>query len=378
MRKLILLSFFNYILLNAQSSNIISREWTSFVQAIKVSTKNEKKFKLTGNIKVEPKDKIAWGGLWVRIDTKDGEPGYFNNMGDRKVRINEWKEYNIEGTISKNSESLNFGGLCMNNGDFYFDNLKLFIENETGIMEEISIVNGDFEKTVINNTMENWFEAIRPNKNIRITNFKISSSKDAISGKKSLLISGSKIKIPEYDHGKIGKDNAENPQIDNMISMLEDLKDRVENKVKNLPQKHVDHLHDPKANRIGALVMHLAAAEVYYQKYTFGESVFEKKNPELWKAGMNLDDAGRELLQGKPISFYLDIYNKVRAKTIEELRKRDDVWFRKVNTGNSISNQYAWFHVMEHQSSHLGQILFLAKRLPPIQEELKIQETIKN
>ena len=57
-----------------------------------------------------------------------------------------------------------------------------------------------------------------------------------------------------------------------MISMLEDLKARVERIVKDLPQEHVDHLHDVKANRIGALIMHLAAAEAYYQKYTFNKN----------------------------------------------------------------------------------------------------------
>lgn len=42
-----------------------------------------------------------------------------------------------------------------------------------------------------------------------------------------------------------------------------------------------------------------------------------------------------------------------------------------------MSNHYAWFHVMEHQSSHLGQVLFLRKRIPP-EAELKIPETIKD
>jgi hypothetical protein len=38
-----------------------------------------------------------------------------------------------------------------------------------------------------------------------------------------------------------------------------------------------------------------------------------------------------------------------------------------------MNNYYGWFHVMEHQSSHLGQILFLKKRIPPetIIENLK-------
>ncbi len=375
MKKLYVVVFFMSMAMYSQSNNVISRNWTSFLQSIEVTSDKEAKFKLMGSLKVMPKDDKAWAGLWIEVETKNGELDSSDSMGER-VKTNVWKEYSIEGTINKNTKRLNFGGLCLYNGDFYFDNFKLFIENDKGVFQEVNIVNGNFEKQVVNNKIENWFESSNTTI-IRVKEFDISSSNDAISGKKSLLIKGSGIKIPKYEFGKIGKVNAENPQIDNMIAMLEDLKDRVESIVKDLPKEHVDHLHDEKSNRIGALVLHLAAAEVYYQKYTFGESVFDKKDPELWKVGLDLGDKGREMLKDKPISYYLELYDEVRKKTIEELRKRDDVWFKQVNAGKSISNQYAWFHVMEHQSSHLGQVLFLRKRLPPLNKEVKIKKELK-
>ncbi|RBW59329.1 hypothetical protein DS884_06210 [Tenacibaculum sp. E3R01] len=378
MKKLFFIFFLFSISIFSQSKKEISRSWTSFTQSIDITSDSEIKFKLIGSIKVEPADKIAWAGLWARVDTKNSERGFFDNMQDRGVKDNNWKEYTIEGTLNKNSKSLNFGGLCINNGKFYFDNIKLFIEDENGEFKKVSILNSDFEKKVANQEIKSWRESTNKKKIRRIKEFKLSSSSDAVSGKRSLLIIGSGIKVPEYEYGKIGKKDAENPQIDNMISMLEDLKARVHRIVKNLPLEHVDHLHDPKANRIGALVMHLAAAEVYYQKYTFGKSVFEEKEPELWKAGMDLDEKGREILKGKPISYYLEIFDAVRKKTIEELRKRDDKWFKEVNPGKTLSNQWSWFHIMEHQSSHLGQILFLRKRLPPIKKEVKIKEQVKN
>ncbi len=370
---LFVVTFFSY----AQEKSI-SRDWTSFTQRIDITSNSKKKFKLTGSIKVNSDDKNAWAGLWARVDTKNDEPGFFDNMQDRGVKINIWKEYTIEGSIDKNSKYLNFGGLCLYNGEFFFDNIKLFIEDEKGEFQEIPILNGDFEHPITNNQVKNWNESITSKKTVRIKEFNLTASKEAKSGKQALLITGKGINIPEYESGKIGKKNADNPQIDNMISMLEDLKGRVERVLKNLPQEHVDHLHDEKANRFGALVMHLAAAEVYYQKYTFGESIFNKENPKMWEAGLDLGDKGREMFKGKPISYYLDLFTKVRKKTIEELRKRDDTWFKKVNAGNSMSNQYSWFHVMEHQSSHLGQILFLRKRLPPIKKDVTIKETIKN
>lgn len=379
MKRIILPIVFLLLLTNVlQAQKVVSRNWTSFTQQIEISSDSEKKFKLVGSIKVEPADGKAWAGLWARVDTNNDEPGFFDNMGDRPVKSNVWKEYTVEGTINKNSKSLNFGGLCLFNGKFYFDNFKLFIEGDDGKFQEIPILNGDFEKSIKNNEVDSWYESIRKKNTVRVKEYKLTANKDAASGKQALLITGSGIKVPEYEFGKIGKKNAENPQIDNMISMLEDLKSRLERIVKNLPQEHVDHLHDEKANRFGALVMHLAAAEVYYQKYTFGESIFDKEDPELWSVGLDLGDKAREQFKGKPMSYYLDLFDKVRAETMKQLRKRDDLWFKEVNAGKSLSNQWAWFHVMEHQSSHLGQILFLRKRLPPIKKEVKIKEQVKN
>lgn len=57
--------------------------------------------------------------------------------------------------------------------------------------------------------------------------------------------------------------------IGNMVSMLESLRARVIGSVEGLNQEQTDFLLDDKANRIGAMIMHLAATEVYYQALTF-------------------------------------------------------------------------------------------------------------
>ena len=52
------------------------------------------------------------------------------------------------------------------------------------------------------------------------------------------------------------------PQIGALISMMDDLKTRVTNQVKNLDQEGTDFLLDEKANRIGALILHLLQPNV--------------------------------------------------------------------------------------------------------------------
>ncbi len=365
---------FNSVL-EAQETSEVSRRWTSFVQVLDIESSSRKNFKVIGSIKVETEDSTAWAGIWARIDTKDNESGFFDNMGDRPVSSDVWQSYEVNGVLDENSKRLNFGGLCQSNGKFYFDKFELYVENESGELERVEIENPDFETKINDKSIPKWNQGISKEKTTRVKEYHVSSSQDKASGMYSLLIEGSGIK-PDT-RGTIPKVEGASPQIGAMISMLENLKSRVEYAVSSLSQYELDHLHDEDANRIGALIMHLAAAEKLYQVISFEGRRFNEEEKEEWEAGLNLGDEGRNKFKGHNVQYYLDIYNEVRLKTIEELKKRDDKWFEEVQLINGLSNHYCWFHVMEHQSSHLGQILFLKKRIPP-NPAINIKKEIKN
>ncbi|AWI25244.1 DinB family protein [Flavobacterium pallidum] len=375
MKKILLLLLLTVIPLRAQEVKVVSDEWTSFTQSIAIESKTKKKFRLEASVKVVTKDPHATAGLWARVDNKNEEQGFFDNMGDRPITSDTWQSYIIEGTIDANSSVLNFGGVMEYNGRFYFDDFKLSIENDKGTFDQVAIRNASFEQKVKNNSIPEWSLGVSKDKIIRVKEYEIASAEDKTAGKSSLLLEGKGIVYKE--RGKIGNVEGASPQIGAMISMLEDLKDRVENKVKNMSQYELDYLHDDKANRIGSLIMHLAAAEAYYQVLTFENRTFNEEEKKKWEVALDLDQGGRDEFKGHDVQYYLDIYNEVRAKTIAELKKHDDAWFEKTPNGTSMTNHYCWFHVMEHQSSHLGQILFLSKRIPP-QQEVKLDQPIKN
>lgn len=370
----ILVSFFSF-LINAQNIKEVSRDWTSFSQFLDIKSNIKKKFKVVASVKVETDDDSAWAGIWARVDNEGEEMGFFDNMGNRPIKSNAWKSYTVEGYIDADSRRLNFGGLCLYNGKFYFDNFELYIENEGGVMEVVEIDNSSFENVVSNGVIPNWSQGVAKGKIVKVKEYKVSSNKDASDGNSSVLFEGAGIK-PDTS-GIIGNVEGASPQIGAMISMLEDLKSRVERTVAELSQYELDHLHDERANRIGALIMHLAAAEKYYQVFTFEGRGFNEEEKKIWDDALSLDQAGRDKYKGHDVQYYLDIYTEVRAKTIEELKKRDDTWFEEMQPSYGISNHYCWFHVMEHQSSHLGQILFLKKRIPP-EPKIKLEKRIKN
>lgn len=151
------------------------------------------------------------------------------------------------------------------------------------------------------------------------------------------------------------------PQIGVLVSMLEDMKNRVERTVKDLDIESNDFLLDDNANSIGSLVMHLSATEAFYQVFTFEQRELNKEESEQWSAAQNLGEEARAKYKGKNIKEYLKEFDKVREKTLALFKTKDDAWLAEMT--ENMNNHWAWYHVMEHQSSHLGQILLIKKRI---------------
>jgi len=159
------------------------------------------------------------------------------------------------------------------------------------------------------------------------------------------------------------------PEVGTLISMMAFTREQVVDNVKGLSQADLDFLLDAKANTIGALLLHLAATETYYQLSTFGGMKWGSWPDEVkkkWDIPMNLGEPARKAIKGNSLDYYLDALHQAREKSLAEFRKRDDKWLATVVTdGDFSANNYAkWFHVAEHESNHDGQIKFLKSRVP--------------
>lgn len=167
----------------------------------------------------------------------------------------------------------------------------------------------------------------------------------------------------------IGPKAGFSPQVGTLVSMLDWMRMVVVNTVQGLRPEELDYLHDAKANRIGAMLLHLAALEVFYQVTTFTTrrelNAAEKKQ---WQVALDLGEAGRKEIKGHDLKYYLDTLQQGRDYTLAEFRQRDDQWLAQVDPsffGNQPTNNYCkWFHVCEHESNHNGQIKWLKSRLP--------------
>lgn len=174
----------------------------------------------------------------------------------------------------------------------------------------------------------------------------------------------------ETDLFIVGSKKGYSPQIGTLVSQMAFMRWQVLNSVKGMSEKDLDFLLDEKANRIGALLLHLAAAETFYQVNTF-DNLAPDKIPDSWKEKwgmpMELGEPARKGIVGHDLDYYLNILNETRQKTLEEFRKRDDAWLATVDKswGWGPTNNYCkWFHVTEHEANHNGQIKLLKSRLP--------------
>ncbi len=152
-------------------------------------------------------------------------------------------------------------------------------------------------------------------------------------------------------------------QIGIMVDMLEDLKDRITEDVKGLSQEQTDFQFDEKANSVGAIMMHLIANEAYYQVETLEGRSWTEEEKNLYELAGGLGPDSRDQFKGKPIGHYLELWDQVRAKTLEGLKTKDDHWFAS-QIEEGVNNHWVWFHVLEHSSSHMGQISLIKARMP--------------
>ena len=168
----------------------------------------------------------------------------------------------------------------------------------------------------------------------------------------------------------LGPQEGYSPQIGALLSTMTMMRSWVVRTVKDLTVEQLDFQLDDKSNSIGAMLLHLAATERYYQLNTFDGLKWGTWSDEIkkeWDVASGLGEKGRKLIKGNKIAYYLEKLEEVRAVTQKEFAKRDDTWIMKSEFffENKPTNNYCkWFHVCEHESNHNGQIKLIKKRLP--------------
>lgn len=149
------------------------------------------------------------------------------------------------------------------------------------------------------------------------------------------------------------------PKIGELVSMLDYTRAVTLADVEGLSIEALDYLADGQSNSIGALLMHMAAIEFVHQVITFENRDLTQQELEQWLVPLELGDKARSAIRNYPLDYYLDELKKVRDHTLSLLESVNDSWLYEegqYDHGVVYNKYFLWFHVVEDETSHRGQI----------------------
>jgi uncharacterized damage-inducible protein DinB len=157
------------------------------------------------------------------------------------------------------------------------------------------------------------------------------------------------------------------PMVGALVAMLEYTRATTLNGVASLGIAELDHQHDERANPIGAMLAHVAAIEWVHAVQTLGPPATAEVWAE-WGPLIQLGPAAWAAARGHTLEAHVERLRAVRERTLEALRAVDDDWLTRAAPlpwlPKPATNMWAWYHVMEDELNHRGQIRWLRGRLP--------------
>ncbi|MEI5909468.1 DinB family protein [Bacillus spongiae] len=163
--------------------------------------------------------------------------------------------------------------------------------------------------------------------------------------------------------------------IGELITMLEHTRETTISEIAELRQSELDYLYEEDANSIGALLLHIASIEAVHQVISFEGRDFNEAELSKWKHALELGENARANIKNNSIDYYLAALSTVRERTLNLFKTKSDDWLYEERTwSNGIPHNlyYLWYHVMEDEISHRGQIRMIRRKLSTNQEALKL------
>ena len=155
-------------------------------------------------------------------------------------------------------------------------------------------------------------------------------------------------------------------KIGELVSMLEYTRNVTLREISELTQVELDYLPDKGSNSIASLLLHIASIEFVHQISSSEKRDLTEREYGKWKTPLALGERARADIKNHSVDYYLTEMQRVRTTTLQLLASRRDSWLfeeNKWNNGVSYNNYYLWFHVIEDEISHRGQIRTILRHL---------------
>lgn len=116
-----------------------------FSQSVSLAGLNARQFVLKASIRFEKIDSTANAAVWARVEQADGKNLLQKSTTTQDVRNGDWQTYTVQGPIDAKAERMFLGGSAAYNGNFYFDDFSLSVQNQNGEWNTIPVKDQGFE-----------------------------------------------------------------------------------------------------------------------------------------------------------------------------------------------------------------------------------------
>jgi uncharacterized damage-inducible protein DinB len=160
--------------------------------------------------------------------------------------------------------------------------------------------------------------------------------------------------------------NGYSEKIGALVWMLENARSVTLDEVMGLNEDKLDTRLQGDGNTIATLLMHIAAIEYVHQILTFEQRDLTEKEYAKWQPALELGQKACEVYKQQPLSYYITVLQQVREQTLTFLKTQHDSWLfeeDKWANGVPINHYYLWYHVLEDEISHRGQIRMMIRQL---------------
>lgn len=151
-----------------------------------------------------------------------------------------------------------------------------------------------------------------------------------------------------------------------MISMLQYTRANTIKLVTPLTDIELDTCLPNHNNSIGSLLLHIAAMERNTQCITCLGRDMNSAERKRWKHSMagNMDVI---IYRNKTAGWYTGLLRRARTRSLAMLKGKNAAWLKQFTRPyKNTSNGFLWFHLMEDELCHQGQIKSMIRHLKKI------------
>ncbi len=116
----------------------------------------------------------------------------------------------------------------------------------------------------------------------------------------------------------------------------------------------------PGMHSIGAILLHIVSVEIFwFERFALGLPWDPEELKLLMSEEIDVDDWRWPEPPRRPISWYFELHDRIRARTLESIKKWPAADSAKEHGGHQRTMRWVLGHVIQHEAYHGGQAVLI-------------------